>query len=92
MMKNHDSEVEEVQFYLNYCTVSILIPLRESVKDAISSVVNNCNELGGFLKSEFMVTNVKRMSSSEIEAAIVKEFDRLKENEATNEIENDGLE
>ena len=92
MMKNHDSEVEEVQFYSNYCTISILIPLRESVKDAISSVVNNCNELGGFLKSEFMVTNVKRMSSSEIEAAIVKEFDRLKENETTNENENDGLE
>lgn len=85
MMKNHDSEVEEVQFYSNYCTASILIPLRESVKDAISSVVVNCNELGGFLKSEFMVTNVKRMSSSEIEAAIIKEFDRLKENESTNE-------
>lgn len=73
--KKYQAEVEDVKFHPIYATVSMLIPLRESVKDLLGAVINNCNEFGDFLFPSFMVTNVKRLTQKEILKAI---------NESTN--------
>jgi hypothetical protein len=65
------SEIEEVKFHNSgYCTVTMLIPLKQSIKDAFTEVVTNCNEFGGFLNHSFMVTNVKKLSETDILHAI----------------------
>jgi hypothetical protein len=68
--KRYKSEVEEIKFHPMYATVTMLIPLRESVKNLLSEVLKNCNELGEFLFPSFMVTNVKRLTNKEILKAI----------------------
>lgn len=64
------ADVEEVKFYNGYCTVTILVPLKQSIKDTFTEVVTNCNEFGGFLHHSFMVTNVKKLSEADILHAI----------------------
>lgn len=68
--KKYQAEIEEVKFHPNYATAVMLIPLRESVKDLLTSVINSCNEYGEFLFPSFMVTNVKRLSHKDIHKAI----------------------
>jgi hypothetical protein len=68
--KKYHADIEEVKFHPNYATALMLIPLRESVKDLLSSVIKSCNEFGEFLFPSFMVTNVKRLSHKEIKNAI----------------------
>ncbi|MBN2743807.1 hypothetical protein [Breznakibacter xylanolyticus] len=84
--KKYQAEVEEVKFSPIYATASILIPLRESVKDFLSAVINNCNELGDFLFPSFMVTNVKRLSNKEILKAINESINPETEGEETLDV------
>lgn len=67
-----NAEIEELKFYHAYCTALVLIPLRNSIKDTFTEVVNNCNEFGGFLHHSFMVTNVKKLSEADILQSIEK--------------------
>ncbi|MFT3739148.1 MAG: hypothetical protein QM786_10360 [Breznakibacter sp.] len=69
------SEIEKIEFHPNYCTVMILIPLKQSIKDTFGEVVTNCNEFGGFLHHSFMVTNVKKLSEADILHAISQSKD-----------------
>ncbi len=64
------AEIEELKFYGYIATVCALIPLEVGLKKLFQSVVNNCNSLGGFLDSSFIVTNARKLSLDEIEKAI----------------------
>lgn len=62
-----EAEVEKVEYFGNYATVVGLIPLNVPVKDPIKSAIDECNNIGNFIKQGFLVTNVKILSTIEIE-------------------------
>ena len=63
----YEAEVEKVEFFTNYATIVGLIPLHIPVKDPIKSAIDECNNLGNFIKQGFLITNVKILSTIEIE-------------------------
>lgn len=63
----YEAEVERVDFYTNYATVVALIPLNIPVQDPIKSAIEECNNLGNFIKQGFLITNVKILTAFEIE-------------------------
>jgi len=82
------AELEDIDFYGYMATVTGVVPLNIGLKDLLSGVVKQCNELGDFLSPSFMVTNVKKMSFEEIERAI-QEYEEKKHNKR---IEENGIE
>jgi hypothetical protein len=67
-LRKNEIEIEEVHFYNNYSTILTLIPLDKSIKDIFKSTIKECNKYGDFLKSNFIVTNVKKLSFEEIDS------------------------
>lgn len=65
-----EAEVEKVDFFSNYATIVALIPLNIPVKDPIKSVIDECNNLGNFIKQGFLITNVKILTPFEIESLL----------------------
>jgi hypothetical protein len=66
----YDAEVEKIEFINNYASIVGLIPLNIPVKDPIKSAIDECNNLGNFIKQGFLITNVKILSTLEIENLI----------------------
>lgn len=63
----YNAEIERIDFYTNYATVVGLIPLNIPVQDPIKSAIDECNNLGNFIKQGFLITNVKILTAIEIE-------------------------
>jgi hypothetical protein len=64
--------LEEIEFYGYFATVQALVPIDVSLKKMLSDIVANCNDIGNFLNSSLLVTNVKKLSLGEIELLIDK--------------------
>jgi len=61
------AEVEEIRFELNYATLMALVPLDVPVKEPFDATISECNSLGEFVHEGFIITNVKKLTSNEIE-------------------------
>ncbi|MHC1704898.1 MAG: hypothetical protein AB9846_13395 [Tenuifilaceae bacterium] len=66
----YEAQIEKVEYFLNYATIVALIPLNVPVKDPIQSAIDECNNLGNFIKKGFLITNVKILSTLEIESLL----------------------
>jgi hypothetical protein len=71
-LNNHDAEIEDISFFKNFGTITSVIPLDSSIKEIFKQAISECNNFGNFLKSNFIVTNVKRLSIKEIQDFIKK--------------------
>ncbi len=76
-LKKYQAEIEKLSFLDKYATLLVVIPLRVPLKDVFRDAVAECNEYGNFLKSNFIVTNVRELGLEEIE-------DFLRKQEQTN--------
>jgi hypothetical protein len=63
-------EVESIQFQGHYAAMLVLIPMNVMVKLPISQAIDECNSLGQFIKEGFLITNVKTLSTEEIDEII----------------------
>lgn len=63
-------EVESITFYGHYAALLVLIPMNVAVKFPISQAIDECNSLGLFIKEGFLITNVKILSTEEIDEVI----------------------
>ena len=82
VLRKNEAEIEELKFNNGFGTITAVIPLNVSIKDLFKTSIGECNQYGNFLKSNFIVTNVKRLSLNEIKEFIDKN------NPALNEPEN----
>ena len=64
---NSDSEIEEFNIAGKFVTLTALIPLVSNIKQLFATAIEECNQLGNFVKENFIVTNVKKLSVEEIE-------------------------
>lgn len=76
--KKFKADIEDVQFYDRVATVTGLVPLDAGLKDLFSMIVKNCNNIGNFLDSSLIVSNVKKLAIDEIEKAIAIEHQTKK--------------
>ncbi len=66
----NNAELEELEFYGYFATIQALVPIDVSLKQMLSAIIKQCNEIGNFLSSSLLVTNVKKLSLGEIEKLI----------------------
>jgi hypothetical protein len=65
-LKKHNSELEELNFSGSVATLMAIIPLRVILKKIFTDAIEECNQYGDFLISNFIISNVKAMSFEEI--------------------------
>lgn len=65
-LNENDSEIENVEFFEKFAVFTALMPLNTSFSKVFSSAIEQCNEFGDFLQSDFLITNVKILSHDEI--------------------------
>ncbi len=74
-LKKHDAELEQLSFRESYCSLLAIVPINASIRDIFKSAIAECNEYGDFIKPNFIVTNVKKLSIEEIREFLRKQED-----------------
>ncbi|TLX73447.1 hypothetical protein E9993_15135 [Labilibacter sediminis] len=77
----HKGILENIKVDEDKVLVTSLLPIATNVQEAVSAVLNECNQMGEFLMSSFIVTNVKKLGSEEIQ----KMVDQYRSNTTTEE-------
>ncbi|MFC2112315.1 hypothetical protein ACFLTA_03525 [Bacteroidota bacterium] len=72
-LKKTNAEIEKLDFIENYATLLVIIPLRVHLKNVFREAISECNQYGDFLKSNFIVTNVRELGLEEIEDFLRKQ-------------------
>ncbi len=57
VLKNQAGVIEEIEFDEGFVTIVVLVPIKTSVKIVVESVINECNQIGNFLNTKFILTN-----------------------------------
>lgn len=71
VVTNNDGELEEMTFQNNLAIGIMLLPVKSDLQGVFSSVINECNQYGDFIRPDIIIiTNVKRMSIDEIKKFI----------------------
>ena len=65
-LKKYNSEAEEFNFSESVATVLAVVPLESPVKAVFEEAILECNNYGNFIKENFVITNVKKLSFDEI--------------------------
>ncbi len=71
-LPKENSEIERLNIADVYVELVFLIPVRTYIKGVLENVIAECNQYGNFLSPTFTVTNVKELSTDEINALIKK--------------------
>jgi hypothetical protein len=73
ILSKHDSEIEKIDFMGNFATLLVMVPLKVALKDVFRSAIQECNQYGDFMKSNFIITNVKELNLDEIKDFLSKQ-------------------
>lgn len=65
-LKNEDGEFESMDFTEGFSSALVVLPLNVEIKSVFQGVIDECNQYGGFLHEDLLVTNVKVLSRNEI--------------------------
>ena len=87
-LKNNRSIIENVEFQGKYAALTVLIPLDVPCHQTLLDAVEECNLYGNFLKTDFLITNVKTLTFEEIDEFVTS---KLKEESSNDEIDFDDL-
>lgn len=64
--RQQNGEIEEIEFNDKYAQIMCLLPLELNVGDVVKGAVKECNTYGGFIEDNFLLTNVKKLNTEEI--------------------------
>lgn len=64
--------LEKTDFDGHYVKIMLLLPLKVDIKSTFKNTIKECNQFGDFLKDNFLITNVKTLTNSEIEDFLTK--------------------
>lgn len=65
-LKQHYGEIESILFDEELCTILSIIPLHVPVQKVFDDVISECNQCGSFVHKEYIITNVKVISTGDI--------------------------
>jgi hypothetical protein len=69
-IKKSKGEPEQICFDEELCTVLCIIPLQVPVQQLFDTLINECNQYGGFVNPEYIITNVKILPNDQIRKII----------------------
>ena len=72
-LTHNDGILEEISFEKELAVAILLLPVKSDIQGVFSSVINECNQYGDFVRPDIIITNVKRMSVDEIRKFINRE-------------------
>ncbi len=70
--KNH-SEIEHSEFFENIALFVFLIPLEVDVRQLLNQSILSINQFGSFLKESFMITNMQKITVTQMQDDLLKE-------------------
>jgi len=65
-LTHNNGILEEISFEKDLAIAILLLPVKSDIQGVFSSVINECNQYGDFVRPDIIITNVKRMSVIEI--------------------------
>ena len=68
VVKKAKGEIEQFKHYKRYITFMLLLPINANLKDIFETVIDECNTYGNFLQENIIITNVKKLTTKEIDA------------------------
>lgn len=71
-LNKNQAELESITFEEKFASLSVLVPYDVPFHKVFRTAVQECNQYGDFLKSNFLVTNVKTLSITEIKDFVEK--------------------
>ncbi|WP_167606125.1 hypothetical protein [Maribellus sediminis] len=83
-LKKHDGVFESMDFMEGFSSGLVMLPLQVDIKSVFQNVISECNQYGGFLQEDLIITNVKVLSRGEIIQII-----HQKKNEEDNELDSE---
>ena len=72
-LSHNNGLLEEINFEKDLAIAILLLPVKSDIQGVFSSVINECNQYGDFVRPDIIITNVKRMSINEIRRFINRE-------------------
>ncbi|MFV0289639.1 MAG: hypothetical protein ACK5IJ_01885 [Mangrovibacterium sp.] len=69
-LAENGGELEQIRFSKCYASCTFLYPLKTQLQTFISNLIGECNQYGNFLREEIIITNVKKISLSEVQQFI----------------------
>jgi hypothetical protein len=72
-LQHNNGILEEINFDKNLSISILLLPVKSDIQNVFSSVINECNQYGDFIRQDIIITNVKRMTIDEIKKFINRE-------------------
>ncbi len=72
-LTHNNGLLEEISFEKELAIAILLLPVKSDIQGVFSSVINECNQYGDFVRQDIIITNVKRMSVNEIRRFINRE-------------------
>lgn len=73
VLSHNNGILEEISFEKNLAISVLLLPVKSDIQGVFSSMINECNQYGDFVRPDIIITNVKRMSIDEIKKFINRE-------------------
>ncbi len=68
-----NAEIEKIDFLGEFAALLVMVPLKVALKDVFRSAIIECNQYGNFMKSNFIITNVKELNLGEIKDFLKKQ-------------------
>lgn len=66
ILDKSEAEIEEVTFSKKYSSLMVLLPITSAIHSMLKAAIDECNQYGGFIKENFIITNVKKLTEEEI--------------------------
>lgn len=76
VLNENGGELEEINFEHHFAMGIFLFPLKENLHGVFKSFIDECNQFGGFLNEDVIITNVRKLTVEEL-----IEFERKNKNE-----------
>jgi hypothetical protein len=74
-LKRNNAELESIEFTNHWASFLCVIPMQESLKELFYNVIQECNNYGDFLRTNYIITNVKTLTDEEIHTFLEDKFD-----------------
>lgn len=74
-LEHNQIAIEDFTIKENYARLMLLSDLKHDLRNILTKIIKECNELGDFLDEKFMLTNVKAFDDTEIERLLKKKPD-----------------
>jgi len=65
-LNKYEGIFESMDFMAGFSSALVMLPLSVDIKSIFQNVIDECNQYGGFLQEDMIITNVKVMSRGEI--------------------------